>query len=77
MPDVAAVVSPYAEDLGGAIADDGRAAILRIQFEGQRADLAPGTLTTVEDLAGRLATDLPAGTQVVLGGDLFARNCPR
>ncbi|WP_214403890.1 MMPL family transporter [Pseudonocardia lacus] len=74
--DVAAVVSPYAADLGGPVSDDGRAAILRIQFEGQRADLAPETLTTVEDIADRLAAALPAGDRAVLGGQLYSQELP-
>lgn len=76
LPDVAAVVSPYAADRGGQISDDGQAAILRIQFDGQRADLAPETLTTVRDLADRLEVDLPAEPQVALGGQLFSQELP-
>ncbi len=76
LPDVAAVVSPYAEDRGGAISDDGGAGILRIQFAGQRADLAPETVPAVEELAGELSAELPADARAVLGGQLFSQGLP-
>ena len=71
-----AVTDPFSEIVNGQVSDAGDAAIVRMQFDGQATDVPPGTKTALQDVAAQLRDDLPAGSQVELGGDLFAISVP-
>ena len=58
------------------MSEDGDAAIVRMQFDGQATDVPPETKTALQDVAAELRDELPAGSQVALGGDLFAVSVP-
>ncbi len=47
-----------------------------MQFDGQATDVPPATKTALQDVAAELRDDLPAGSEVALGGDLFAVSVP-
>lgn len=65
---VESVVSPFSEYATDAVSDDGRAAIIRVQFTGQRTDITEAQQeATIE--AGRLAA--AGGLQVDFAGALF------
>lgn len=69
-------VSPFDENITGAVSDDQRAALISIQFDGAMTDISAATITDVEDVAAQLADDLPAGAQSSLGGELFSNSLP-
>jgi RND superfamily putative drug exporter len=76
LPDVDSAVSPFDENVDGAISDDEQAAIIRIQFDGQRGDIGQETLDGVEEVAATLADDLPEGSESALGGELYSNSVP-
>ncbi|HEX5857889.1 MAG TPA: MMPL family transporter [Microbacterium sp.] len=71
-----AVTDPFDEIVNGQVSDDGDAAIVRMQFDGQATDVPAGTKTALKDVTAELREQLPAGSQVELGGDLFAVSVP-
>ncbi len=73
---ILAVTDPFSEIVNGQISEDGDAAIVRMQFDGQATDVPPGTKTALQDVAAELRAELPAGSEVALGGDLFALSVP-
>ncbi len=73
---VAAVTDPYDGMISGGISDDERAAIVRVQFDGESTEVPADTITGLEQARDSLASALPAGSQAVLGGQLFATEIP-
>ena len=73
---ILAVTDPFSEIVNGQVSEDGDAAIVRMQFDGQATDVPPGTKTALQDVAAELREELPAGSEVALGGDLFALSVP-
>lgn len=73
---VIAVTDPFNEMVSGMVADDGSAAIIRLQFDGQATDVSDETKSALEDVAEDLRADLPDGSQVAMGGDLFSTSVP-
>jgi RND superfamily putative drug exporter len=76
LEDVDSAVSPFDENVDGAVSDDEQAAIIRIQFTGQRSDIGASTLDGVEEVAATLADDLPEGSESALGGELYSSSVP-
>jgi RND superfamily putative drug exporter len=74
--DVIAVTDPYDDTISGLLSDDGTAAIIRMQFEGQATEISDETVASAEAIADELAEALPAGSQAALGGDLFSTAVP-
>ncbi|KAA9089828.1 MMPL family transporter [Microbacterium radiodurans] len=74
--DVLAVTDPFDETVSGLISDDDRAAIVRVQFDGQATDVPEATLDELNAIADDLRDEMPAGSQVALGGDLFSTSIP-
>ncbi|GEB95340.1 efflux RND transporter permease subunit [Microbacterium lacticum] len=73
---VIAVTDPYDDMVTGNISDDAQAALVRLQFEGTVTDVPDATKTALEDESATLQSALPAGSQVVVGGDLFSTSLP-
>ncbi|HEX5728903.1 MMPL family transporter [Microbacterium sp.] len=73
---ILAVTDPFNEIVNGQVSDDGDAAIVRMQFDGQSTDVPPATKTALQDVAAELRDELPDGSDVALGGDLFALSVP-
>ncbi len=73
---VAAVQDPFDDMVTGLVSDDDRAAIVRLQFDGQASDVPTGTETALQDAAQSLRDELPAGSRVAVGGDLFSSSVP-
>ncbi|MRH27853.1 MMPL family transporter [Microbacterium sp. SYP-A9085] len=76
LPGVLGVSDPFSTQIDGLISDDGSAAIIRMQFSGQVTDVSADTKASLEHVVDGLRTALPAGSQVDLGGDLFATSLP-
>ncbi|MET0673206.1 MAG: MMPL family transporter, partial [Microbacterium pygmaeum] len=60
---ILAVTDPFDEMIRGQVSDDGDAAIVRMQFDGQATDVPPGTKTALQEVATDLRDELPAGSQ--------------
>lgn len=73
---VLAVSDPYDESISGLISDDGSAALVRFQFEGQASSVSDETKDQLFEITDALQAELPAGTTVALGGDLFSQSLP-
>jgi len=73
---VEAVTDPYDSRISGGISDDDRAAIVRIQFAGESTEVPAATKDGLHEAAAALGSALPAGSQAVLGGQLFATEIP-
>ncbi|WP_295824243.1 MMPL family transporter [uncultured Microbacterium sp.] len=73
---VEAVTDPYDTRVSGGISDDGRAAIVRIQFAGESTAVPTGTKDALRDATTALGSALPSGSQAILGGQLFATEIP-
>lgn len=73
---VEAVTDPYDARISGGIADDDRAAIVRIQFAGEATAVPASTEDGLREAATALGSALPSGSQAVLGGQLFASEVP-
>ena len=73
---VLAATSPYDENIDGMVNDEHSAAIVRLQFEGQATDVPAATKDSLQTTVDELKASLPDGSQVALGGDLFAMSIP-
>lgn len=73
---VATVASPFSPLVNGAISADDTAAIITIQFDGQRNTITPATLDAVRQSAADLQSRLGAGAQVDVGGTAFDNVIP-
>ena len=73
---VEAVTDPYDANISGSIADDNRAAIVRIQFAGEASAVPQATEDALHEETTALGSALPSGSQAILGGQLFATEIP-
>lgn len=73
---VLAVTDPFSELVTGQVSDNASAAIIRLQFDGEATSVPAETKTQLQDVSTELGETLPAGSQVSLGGDLFAVSVP-
>lgn len=74
--DVLAVTDPFDEAVTGLVSDDDRATIVRVQFDGEATEVTAETTDGLAAIADDLESALPDGSQVALGGDLFATSIP-
>ncbi|WP_040166335.1 MMPL family transporter [Microbacterium gorillae] len=73
---VLAVTDPFSQTVSGLVSDDGSAAIVQLQFDGQATDVPDATKNDLRAATAALQTELPKGSTVSLGGDLFAVSLP-
>ncbi|PJJ55260.1 efflux RND transporter permease subunit [Compostimonas suwonensis] len=73
---VAAVTSPYDEMVTGSISDDGRAAIIGVQLDGEQSEITATTSEAIQAAGTELGDALPAGSQTAVGGQLFSQSLP-
>ncbi|MGG7507852.1 MMPL family transporter [Plantibacter sp. YIM 135249] len=73
---VAQAVSPFDENITGAVSEDKSAALITIQLDGEQSAVTAETKTAIQDEAKHLADALPSGAQSALGGQLFSQNLP-
>lgn len=73
---VAGVTSPYSKQVKGSISDDGSAAIVTVQLKGQITTVPAETKTALQDAGADLQKQLPDGSQVAVGGQLFSQSLP-
>jgi RND superfamily putative drug exporter len=73
---VAQAISPFDENVTGAVNDDMSAGLISIQLDGATADITSATATALRDEAASLQNALPEGSVASLGGQLFSTNLP-
>ncbi|MEW1960915.1 efflux RND transporter permease subunit [Microbacterium sp. NPDC077644] len=73
---VLAATSPYDDMVEGMVNDGESAAIVQLQFDGQATDVSDETKDELTAMVDDLRGELPDGTQLKLGGDLFAISIP-
>lgn len=64
-------MSPYDDMIDGSISDKGNAALLNVQYDDAEANLPDSVKTDLEKAAEELQSELPEGTEVVAGGEIF------
>ncbi|MFS0911859.1 efflux RND transporter permease subunit [Microbacterium sp. 179-I 3D2 NHS] len=73
---VLSATSPFDENVRGMVDDDETAAIIRLQFDGQSSDISDQTKDDLRAVVADLSDELPSGSEIALGGDLFATSIP-
>jgi RND superfamily putative drug exporter len=76
IPGVANAVSPFDENVDGAVSDNDRAAIISIQLDGSQYEVTAATKDALVDEADAVAKALPDGSESALGGQLFSTGFP-
>ena len=74
--DVTAVQTPFSEQASGGLAEDGSAALITVQVEGEMSTVAEGTVTAIEDATAEIRDRLPAGAETSYGGEMFSAAVP-
>ncbi|MCL2515222.1 MAG: MMPL family transporter [Microbacteriaceae bacterium] len=72
---VSSATSPF-DAHGGLVSKDGRAGIITIQMTAQQSVVTDAQKTAMQNAAHDFAKTLPAGSQAVLGGSLYAASFP-
>ncbi|WP_228373233.1 MMPL family transporter [Demequina silvatica] len=70
---VAGASSPYSGAATGNVAPDGSAALVPIQLTVQAPEVLPSTSERLQREGARLQRELPAGSQVAVGGALYSQ----
>ena len=73
---VAAVTSPFDEQMPASVSDDERATLLTIQLDGDQGSITEETKEALGVEAEALAQALPEGADAHLGGQLFSSKFP-
>ncbi|MBL0886073.1 MMPL family transporter [Myceligenerans indicum] len=73
---VAAVTSPYDDQMPASVSDDDTATLLTIQLDGDQGSITDETKDALSEEAAALDAALPAGGEAHLGGQLFAQEFP-
>ncbi|WP_427869950.1 MMPL family transporter [Leucobacter luti] len=73
---VTAVQTPFSELVSGGLSEDGRAALVTIQIEGEVGSLPDSTVAGIEQTADAIAGELPEGAESSYGGDAFSAAVP-
>ena len=73
---VAAVTSPFDQQIPASVSDDERAALLTIQLDGDQGSITDQTKDALGVEADALARALPEGAEAHLGGQLFSSKFP-
>ena len=73
---VSATTSPYDDLVEGLVSDDGTAAIVQVQLEGETTTISDETKDEIQSAFDSMGAELPDGAQTALGGDLYATELP-
>lgn len=76
LPQIAGAVSPYNPNVAGAVSDNAQAGLINIQFTGSAATIDAASVDALQNASDALATNLPAGSAVSLGGEIFSQSLP-
>ncbi|UAJ81016.1 MMPL family transporter [Leifsonia sp. ZF2019] len=73
---VSGATSPYSTTVKNLISDDRTAAIITVQLTGQQTTVTAETKTALKDAGAELQKELPDGSRVAVGGQLFSQSLP-
>ena len=73
---IESAISPFDENIDGAVSENGRAALISIQLEGSQYEVTAATKQALIEKADALAQALPNGSDSALGGQLFSTSLP-
>ncbi|MEG1392049.1 MAG: MMPL family transporter, partial [Aurantimicrobium sp.] len=76
LPQIDNATSPFNERINGAISKNDKAGLLNIQFSGPTASITPESLAKLEGATQTLSDELPAGSTVSLGGQIYSQSMP-
>lgn len=76
VPQKSQVVSPYQEDFGGAISENGQAGLIAVQLDGEVFAIGETTKDRIVQITQELQDRLPEGAQASYGGQLFSQKFP-
>ncbi|MEY2698372.1 MAG: hypothetical protein RL720_328, partial [Actinomycetota bacterium] len=76
LPQIDNATSPFNERINGAISDNKKAGLLSIQFSGPTATITKSSLAKLEAATHTLSDELPAGSTVSLGGQIYSQSMP-
>lgn len=76
LPQIENVTSPFNERINGAISGNDKAGLLSVQFDGATSTITPASLSELESATEQLSKDLPAGSTVSLGGQIYSQSMP-
>ncbi|WP_449283350.1 MMPL family transporter [Leucobacter sp.] len=74
--DVTAVQTPFSEQGGGGLAEDGSAALITVQIEGDMSTVPDETVEGVEQATEQIRDRLPQGAETSYGGEMFSASVP-
>ncbi|SFN69482.1 MMPL family transporter [Mycetocola miduiensis] len=69
-------VSPFDENVTGAVSEDDSSGLISIQLDGETADITAATKDALGEEVAALQDALPEGAVASLGGQLFSTNLP-
>jgi RND superfamily putative drug exporter len=73
---VTSATSPFDEMVEGLVSDDGSAALIQMQFDGEATAVTDATIDEVRAEITDFRDAAPQGTESALGGDLFSTSIP-
>ncbi|MFA9277029.1 MAG: MMPL family transporter, partial [Rhodoluna sp.] len=76
LPQIENVTSPFNERINGAISENDKAGLISVQFDGPTSTITPDSLAELEAATEQLSSDLPAGSTVSLGGQIYSSSMP-
>ncbi|BDU10689.1 RND transporter [Aurantimicrobium sp. INA4] len=76
LPQIDNATSPFNERINGAISKNDKAGLISIQFSGPTAQIKASSLAELEKATEQLQADLPEGSTVSLGGQIYSQSMP-
>ncbi|WP_024356204.1 MMPL family transporter [Leucobacter chironomi] len=73
---VTAVQTPFSEEASGGLADDGSAALITVQIEGEVSSVSDTTVAGIERVTDDIRDRLPEGAETSYGGEAFSAAVP-
>ncbi|EYT54587.1 transporter [Leucobacter sp. UCD-THU] len=73
---VTAVQTPFSEQASGGLADDGSAALITVQLEGEVSSVSDATVEGIEQVTEQIRDRLPTGAEASYGGEAFSAAVP-
>lgn len=75
-PRVTAVQTPFSDTGATDVSDDGQAALVTVQIEGEMDSVPDATDTAIKTATRALGETLPNGSQVSYGGEMYSASIP-
>ncbi len=73
---VTAVQTPFSEQASGGLSDDGQAALITVQIEGEVSSVSADTIAAIEQTTDEIRDQLPAGAEASYGGEALSTSVP-